>query len=94
MSERTLHLAAYDVANPKRLRAALKLVQRDATGGQRSVYECFLGAAERAHLLHAMSEVIDPTEDRFLLIALDPRSRVHTLGVAKPPIDPDILYFS
>ena len=33
MPTRTLHLACYDVAQPRRLTAALKLARRYATGG-------------------------------------------------------------
>lgn len=46
MSERQLHLAAYDVREPSRLAAALQLVRAYATGGQKSVYEIFLTLAE------------------------------------------------
>jgi len=34
MSHRDLFLAAYDVAQPRRLAAALRLARRYATGGQ------------------------------------------------------------
>lgn len=93
MDGRTLHLAAYDVADPRRLRAALELARGHATGGQRSVYGCFLSPDERAELLLDMAQLIDPGEDRFLLIALDPRARVHTLGIGEPPVDPDYFYY-
>lgn len=93
MGERTLHLAAYDVADARRLRIALELARGHATGGQRSVYECFLTPAERGALLLDMAQLVEPAEDRFLLIALDPRARVHTLGIAEPPADPDYFYY-
>ena len=93
MSKRDLYIAAYDVASATRLRAALKLVKGHATGGQKSVYECFLTAAERLDLLRAMRTVIEPRQDRFILIRLDPRSRVHTLGIAEAPQDPPFFYF-
>lgn len=93
MTERVLHLAAYDVADPRRLRASLHLVKAYATGGQKSVYEIFLSPAEKGHLLHDMAMVLDSGEDSFLLLRLDPRSRVHTLGIAPPPVDPPYFYF-
>lgn len=92
MADRHLYLAAYDIGSPARLRAALKLVKGYATGGQKSVFECFLTPAERRRLLDDMREVIEPGEDRFLMIRLDPRSRVHTLGIAVAPEDPPFFY--
>ncbi len=92
MTQRTLYLAAYDVADPRRLRLSLELVKGHATGGQKSVYECFLTDAERAHLLHDMALLLDEEEDSFLLIGLDPRARVYTLGRAQAPVDPDAFY--
>jgi CRISPR-associated protein Cas2 len=93
MSERDLYLAAYDVCDPKRLRASLDLVKGYATGGQKSAYEIFLTPAEKAGLLHDMAHVLEESEDSFLLLRLDPRSRVYTLGVATEPVDPPYFYF-
>jgi CRISPR-associated protein Cas2 len=92
MSERDLYIAAYDISSARRLRAALKLVKEYATGGQKSAYECFLTPAERRDLLRELRAVIEPIEDRVLLIRLDPRSRVHTLGIAEAPQDPPFFY--
>jgi CRISPR-associated protein Cas2 len=93
MAERDLYLAAYDVADPKRLRASLEFVKGYATGGQKSVYEIFLTPAERASLLLGMAQVLNEAEDSFFLLRLDPRSRVYTLGVAIEPVDPPYFYF-
>lgn len=92
MTNRGLYLAAYDVADPRRLKLALELIKGHATGGQKSVYECYLDDREEARLLQDMSLVLDEAEDSFLLIALDPRSRVHTLGRAVEPADPEHFY--
>lgn len=92
MTQRAFYLAAYDVADPCRLRLALELIKGHATGGQKSVYECFLTDAERAQLLHDMAVVLDEEADSFLLIGLDPRARVYTLGRAEAPADPDAFY--
>ncbi|MEW5977187.1 MAG: CRISPR-associated endonuclease Cas2 [Acidobacteriota bacterium] len=92
MSHRDLYIAAYDISSAQRLRAALKLVKGHATGGQKSAYECFLTPAERSHLLAELRGVIDPDEDRVLLMRLDPRSRVHTLGLGEAPQDPPFFY--
>ena len=92
MGNRDLYIAAYDISSARRLRAALKLVKRHATGGQKSAYECFLSPAERRDLLDDLRRVIKPGEDRVLMIRLDPRSRVHTLGIAVAPQDLPFFY--
>lgn len=92
MPARDLYLAAYDISEPRRLNAALKLTRSYATGGQKSVHEIFLTPAERHELVRDMQMLIEPATDRFLLIRLDPRSRVHTLGRAFAPADPDYFY--
>lgn len=92
MTQRDLYLAAYDISLPHRLIAALKLTRAYATGGQKSVHELFLTPAERLALVEDMSILIDLDTDRFLLLKLDPRSRVHTLGKAVAPADPDYFY--
>lgn len=92
MTDRSLFLAAYDVAEPRRLKLALDLIKGHATGGQKSAYECFLNASEEARLLQDIALVLEEDEDSFLLIGLDPRSRVHTLGRAVEPVDPQHFY--
>jgi CRISPR-associated protein Cas2 len=92
MSKRALYLAAYDVSDPKRLRRALAAVKEHATGGQKSVYECYLSDVERADLLSELEAVLALEEDRFMLIRLDPRCRVETLGIAVQPADPNFFY--
>jgi CRISPR-associated protein Cas2 len=94
MQTRSLYLAAYDVADPRRLRAALDLVKGYSTGGQKSVHECFLTAGERARLLCAMEALLVEAEDSFLLLRLDPRARVHTLGKAIEPMDAPYFHVS
>lgn len=92
MTQRTLHLAAYDISEPRRLVAALKLMRAYATGGQKSVHELYLTPTERQSLVEDMGVLMDLESDRFLLLRLDPRSRVHTLGKAVTPSDPDFFY--
>lgn len=92
MLKRDLYLACYDMAQPRRLNAALRLARAYATGGQKSVHEMYLKPAERAQLIEDMSVLLQHDTDRFLLVRLDPRSRVHTLGRAVVPVDPDYFY--
>ncbi|PIV87991.1 MAG: CRISPR-associated protein Cas2 [Hydrogenophilales bacterium CG17_big_fil_post_rev_8_21_14_2_50_63_12] len=89
---RRLYLAAYDVAHPRRLKLSLELIKGYATGGQKSAYECWLSEGEKSALLHDMALVLIEAEDSFLLIGLDPRSPVQTLGQAETPADPDLFY--
>lgn len=92
MPQRDFYLAAYDVASPSRLHAALALVRGYATGGQKSVHEVFLTAGERQELLHGVALLLDEEDDRFFLLRLDPRARCYALGVAALPADPDHFY--
>lgn len=93
MKNRDLYLAAYDIADDKRLRRALFLVKGYATGGQKSVFECFLTEAEKRRLLVNMDEILEDEEDRFALIRLDPRATVHAIGIAVAPEDPPFFYY-
>jgi CRISPR-associated protein Cas2 len=94
MAERRLHIAAYDVRDPKRLRQALHVLKNYSTGGQKSVFECFLTRPERDQLLQEAAAVLDLHDDSFLLVRLDPRSQVQTLGIAVAPEDPPFFYIA
>ncbi len=91
MPARTLYLAAYDVTDPDRLHAALRVLKGYACGGQKSVFECFLTERERRELVAEVRTVLDLTSDRFLLLPLGDIT-VRTLGIAIPPSDPDFYY--
>lgn len=92
MTQRRLYIAAYDIASPKRLRQALRIARNYATGGQKSVFECYLTPAEKRELMQAMIDLIDPVVDRFLLVPVDARGKVHVLGIAVAPSDPAFFY--
>jgi len=92
MPQRRLYLAAYDICDPKRLRKALAVMKQFATGGQKSVFECFLTEAEKERLVREMRDVIERREDRFFLIPVEMRSPVRVLGIAVPPEDPPFYY--
>ncbi len=92
MIQRQLHLVAYDVSDPARLRRALRVVRDYAVGGQKSVFECFLTSEERGELCHRLDDVVDPEEDRYLVLRLDQRGKVRTLGLGRPPVDPRWFY--
>lgn len=92
MSTRKLYIAAYDVRDPGRLADALKVLRQYSTGGQKSVFECFLSPAEIEQLLDKVEGVTDLSEDRFILIRLDARNPVQVMGIGLKPIDPDFYY--
>ena len=94
MSKRTLYIAAYDISDPERLRDALFVLKGYASGGQKSVFECFLTDSEKASLLEAIQTAMDIAEDRFFLVRLDPRMQVRVMGIAVQPADPDFFYIS
>jgi CRISPR-associated protein Cas2 len=92
MTKRSLYIACYDISDARRLRLALHVLRNYATGGQKSVFECFLTETEKRALVGEVREVIDEAEDRFLLLRLDPRKPVRVLGIADLPADPDYFY--
>ena len=89
MPTRDLYLAAYDVTDSDRLQAALHVLKGYASGGQKSVFECFLTARERRALLEEVRGVLDTREDRFLLLPLPGHRGIRGLGIAVPPSDPE-----
>jgi len=92
MKHRNLYLITYDIRQPKRLRAVLKATREFATGGQKSVHECWLSDAERGDLLATLTMIIDDEEDSLMCIRLDPRQTVITLGRALSPNDGNCFY--
>lgn len=91
MLNRCLYLIAYDVRVPNRLVAALHLTRRYATGGQKSVQECWLTEAEKGMLIADLCQVLEE-EDALLVLRLDPRQTVTALGKAVAPSNPSWFY--
>ncbi|MCX7084637.1 MAG: CRISPR-associated endonuclease Cas2 [Methylococcales bacterium] len=92
MKNRQLYIAAYDISCNRRLRKALYVVRSYASGGQKSVFECFLTPAEKAQLLDDINTIIDPIEDRFILLKLLGAKHIRTLGKAVLPQDGSFFY--
>jgi CRISPR-associated protein Cas2 len=90
---RQLYIAAYDITEPRRQSTALGLVRGFASGGQKSVHECFFSASERNDLFNAMDLSLQLPADRFLMVRLDPSARTFTLGIAAVPVPPKVFYF-
>jgi len=92
MTNRQLYLAAYDISCNRRLRKALYVLRAYSSGGQKSVFECFLTPSERAQLLEDIDRIINPVEDRFILLKLAGAKHIHTLGKAVVPQDGSFFY--
>lgn len=88
---RALHIVCYDVACSARLRAALWLTRRHASGGQKSVHECWLDRREHGELLSSLALLLDERSDRVLLARLDPQRQPLFRGTGRPPSDDDFL---
>jgi CRISPR-associated protein Cas2 len=89
---RHLFLIGYDIRNNRRRRHALRAIKGHAVGGQKSIYECWLTQGELQSAMAMLRSVIDAETDRVVLIRLDPRSTVKTLGVAVAPSDGEFFY--
>jgi len=92
MTQRQLYLAAYDISCNRRLRKALYVLRNYASGGQKSVFECFLTRSEKSILLKDITLVINLEEDRFILIRLTGAQHIHALGKAVIPQDGSFYY--
>jgi len=90
---RRLYLVAYDITDNRRLIRVRNFLKAWSTGGQKSVYECFLSDAELEDIIRGLEEIIEVHEDRVHILALDGRSRTHTLGRGVQPRDPAFFYF-
>lgn len=90
---RRLYLVAYDITDNTRLNRVRNFLKGWSTGGQKSVYECFLTDAELEDIRRGLEDIIKDDEDRVHILALDGRSRTHTLGIGIQPKDPTFFYF-
>jgi CRISPR-associated protein Cas2 len=90
--ERALYLIAYDITNDRRLNRVRQFLKGYSTGGQKSVYECFLTDGELRYVKKKIERLIDEDEDRVHIFTMDGRSKTHTLGIAVQPKNPKYFY--
>ena len=90
--ERILYLIAYDITNNRRLNRVRQFLKGYSTGGQKSVYECFLTDGELRYVKKKIERLIDEDEDRVHIFTMDGRSKTHALGIAVQPKDPEYFY--
>ncbi|OGL43869.1 MAG: CRISPR-associated endonuclease Cas2 [Candidatus Schekmanbacteria bacterium RBG_16_38_10] len=89
---RTLYLIAYDITDDKRLNSVREFLKGYSTGGQKSVYECFLTDGELRHIEVKLDGLIRHDEDRVHIFTMDGRSKTHVLGIGIQPKDPEYFY--
>lgn len=89
---RSLYIIAYDISDPKRLDRVRYFLKGYSTGGQKSVYECFLTENELRFVISNLKRLIFEYSDRVHIFRLDGRSRIHTLGIAVQPRNPAYFY--
>lgn len=89
---RHLHLIGYDISKNSVRQRTLKAIRGNAIGGQKSVYECWLDGHELDEVREEIARLIDSGSDRVLILRMDPRATVHTLGVASAPTDGALFY--
>lgn len=89
--QRNLYLAAYDIREAKRLQHMRHIVQDFASGGQKSVFECWLSQTEKQQLLQRSQQVM-LAEDAFLLVQISVKDTLYCLGAACPLADENFLY--
>lgn len=83
---RRRYLVAYDIADPKRLRQVIRIMEGHGERLQYSVFLCDLTGAERATWESEIRHWINLAEDSVVWIdlgAVDLAAAVHTLGVAR-----------
>ena len=89
---RHLHLIGYDISENRPRNRTLRAIRGNAIGGQKSLYECWLDGSELSQIHDEIEGLINPDTDRVLIIQLDPRAAVHTLGIGTPPTDGELFY--
>lgn len=83
MPERTPYIIAYDIGCPSRQRYARKLLRGYASGGQLSMFECWLTLAEFRYVLNVLTATLDPEMDRLHIFRLTQNTEPRLLGKAK-----------
>ncbi len=93
MPARRLVIAAYDITSPRRLKRALKHCTGFATGGQKSVHECWVTQAERRSLCAGLEKICHPVSDRWMVSDVGAKASIITLGRARPASPPrDVMF--
>jgi len=88
MSAPRLYLVAYDIASPRRWRRVFKTLRRVGEHRQLSVFLCRLPPARMARLQARLRDLIDPEDDRLMVVDLgdagSATDRLDVGSVARP----------
>jgi len=82
-TRRTLYLVAYDICGPRRLQRISRYLTGYKVGGQKSVYELWVTAAELAAIRAELETLMQLDEDRLHILALDVRMKPRCYGIAQ-----------
>lgn len=74
-SSRHLWMAAYDIADPKRLRRVAKACEDTGRRIQQSVFLCHTASTGRARLRERVKTIMHPASDRLFLLPICRRCR-------------------
>lgn len=91
MPHRDLVLLAYDITCDRRRARAFKAVRGFGIDAQLSVHECRFTPGERGEMWVRLTGLAADS-DRLMLLLLDPRSRIVTLGTPRTPLEPALHY--
>lgn len=89
--KRTLYLVAYDIRESRRLLRVHRWVRGWAIRGQKSAYECWLSASERARLESGVRPWLQP-QDRWLTVRLRVAEPLLEMGSQRPDMDGFFLF--
>lgn len=94
MTQTSLVLAVYDVANDRRRRKLHALLKQYGVPVQESAFEARLTRVERDRLLERAARILDEAEDRFV-VYLVPKTHepsIMVLGVPRPLLQDEGFY--
>jgi len=91
MPRRDLVLLAYDITCDRRRALAFKAVRGFGVDAQLSVHECQFTPGERREMWRRLTALIGK-DDKLLLLILDPRARMETLGTPRVALEPHLHY--
>jgi CRISPR-associated protein Cas2 len=88
-----LHLVAYDIREPKRLRNVAKTCEDFGMRVEYSVFECDLAEKHFQQFWQLLADIIDPDEDRILAYRICGScvTRIESMGTISRPGKP-LLY--
>ena len=93
---RNRYIVTYDISDSKRLRKMFKKMNGFGDPLQYSVFICDLSAKEKVLMEEALTEIINPKEDRILIVDIGPAGgrgteALRTLGCQSKPAAPAAL---